>query len=169
VRLRGERVEVTRLVTRGREIVYIMLALLLAACGGRKATMTPEPGPPRLAREQAVDLAWAALEPNTASHNRANWRVVEARQVLGKSVAEQFEGWVFYGNCGGPEPPPNREIEPSETCWYVQMEPQPATPSGPSLSPTAPPLVPEPFIVRAAFLIDDCGQVIARTLACVVY
>jgi hypothetical protein len=84
-------------------------------------------------------------------------------------VAKEFEGWVCYGYCGGPAPPPNGEIEPSGRYWYVEMKPQPATPSGPSMSPTAPPLVPEPFMFQALFLIDDGGQVIARALVCVVY
>jgi hypothetical protein len=147
-----------------------ILCLALAACGaGTEATATPEPGPPTLHRDEVVELAWQALEPNTASHDRANWAVVEVRTASGGSVAEEFEGWTFHGACGGPAPPPNREIEPSETYWYVQMQPQPATPSGPSMSPTAPPLVPEPYMFRALFLIDDGGQVVARMLACVVY
>ena len=75
----------------------------------------------------------------------------------------------FYGACGGPAPPPNGRIEPSDAYWYVELRPQPATPSGPSMSPTAPPLVPEPFMYRALFLIDEGGQVVARMLACVVY
>jgi hypothetical protein len=151
-------------------VLALALMLMLAACGaGTETTATPEPGPPALHRDQAVELAWQALEPNTASHDRANWAVVEARAVSGRSVAKEFEGWVFYGYCGGPAPPPNGEIEPSERYWYVEMKPQPATPSGPSMSPTAPPLVPEPFMVQALFLIDESGQVIARVLVCVVY
>jgi hypothetical protein len=84
-------------------------------------------------------------------------------------VAEEFEGRVSYKYCGGPEPPPNGEIDPSQTYWYVEMRPQPATPSGQSMSPTAPPLVPEPFLRQALFLIDENGEVVARVLACVVY
>jgi len=152
-----------------RATVYIVLLSLLVACGRATATATPEAGPPRLHWTQAEDLAWQALEPNTASHDRANWEVVEVREALGSSVTDEFEGWVFYGAYGGPAPSPNSPIGPSETYWYVVMEPQPATPSGPSLSPTAPPLVPEPFIARAAFLLDEYGRVIARALTCIVY
>jgi hypothetical protein len=151
-------------------VLGLAALLLLAGCGsGTEPTATPEPGPPRLDRPQAVDLAWAALEPNTSSHNRANWEVLEVRQVPGASVAAEFEGWSFSGACRGPAPPPNGAIDPSETYWYVKMQPQPATPSGPSMSPTAPPLVPEPFMTWAVFLLDDYEQVIARVLACVVY
>ena len=148
-----------------RAVLAISLILVLAACGGG----TDTPGLPALDRDRASDIAWEALEPNTASHNRANWAVVEVQRVSGRSVTEEFEGWTFHGACGGPAPPPNGEIEPSETYWYVKMKPQPATPSGPSMSPTAPPLVPEPFMAWALLLIDDSGQVIARALACVIY
>ena len=41
----------------------------------------------------------------------------------------------------GPEPLPNGEIDPLESYWYVELKPAPAVPSGPSMSPTAPPLV----------------------------
>lgn len=143
-------------------VLALALILVLTACRGGTSM-------PALDPDRASDIAWEALEPNTASHNRANWAVVEVRTASGRSVAEEFEGRVFYGYCGGPAPPPNGEIEPAETYWLVEMKPQPATPSGAPKSPTAPPLVPEPFMARALFLIDDSGQVIARMLACVVY
>ena len=143
-------------------LLAVILICVLAACG-------TGPGTADLDQDRAGEIAWQALEPNTASHNRANWAVVEALRTSGRSVAEEFEGWVFYGYCGGPEPPPNGEIAPSETYWYVEMRPQPSTPSGSPKSPTAPPLVPEPFMYRALFLIDESGQVVARMLACVVY
>ena len=139
-----------------------LVALLLAACGGGTST-------PSLNRDRASEIAWQALEPNTASHSRANWTVMEVQTVSGQNVAEEFEGWVYHAACGGPAPPPNSEIEPSQTYWFVELRPRPATPSGPSMSPTAPPLVPEPFIQRALILLDESGQVEARMLACVVY
>lgn len=134
-----------------RTVVLILtLTLLLAACGGATD------------RTRAVEVAWAALEPNSASHDRANWTVVQARQTLGWTVAKEFEQWVFFGNCGGPEPPRNHPVDPWATYWYVRMEPLPATPTG--VSPR-----PEPAIARASFLIDDGGQVIARALICIWY
>ena len=148
-------------------LALAMILVLLAACGA--GTETPEPGPPDLDRAQAVEVAWAALEPNTASHNRANWRVVEARQVEGRSVAEEFEKWAFLGACGGPAPPPNRTIEDGERYWYAAFEPLLARPSGPSPDPKGPPQVPEASIGRAAFLLDEYGQVIARMFRCVLY
>ena len=153
-----------------RLILALALVLVLAACGtATEAPGSPEPGPPAIERDQVIELAWEALEPNTRSHDRANWTVVEVQTVSGRSVAEEFKGWTYHGACGGPEPPPSGEIDPSESYWYVEFRPAPATPSGPSMSPTAPPLVPEPFMHQALFLIDDGGQVIARMLACVVY
>jgi hypothetical protein len=147
-----------------------LVALLLAACGAApEPSATPEPGPPGLDPDSASSIAWGALEPNTRSHDRANWTLVEIQTVSGRSVAEEFEGWTYHGACGGPEPPPNGKIDPEQTYWFVEYRPAPATPSGPSMSPTAPPLVPEPFMHRALFLIDGSGQVMARMLACIVY
>ena len=156
---------------RANLLAVLVAALLnLAACASiPEPPATTELGPPGLNRDSASNIAWEALEPNTRSHDRANWTVVGVRRVSGQSVAEEFEAEVIYGYCGGPEPPLNGEIEPSETYWYVEMRPQPATPRGQSMSPTAPPLVPEPFVQRALFLIDERGEVIARMLACVVY
>ena len=148
----------------------MVLILLLAACSAGTGTPgSPELGPPDLDQDRASDIAWEALEPNTRSRDRANWAVLEVRAVSGQSAAEESEEWTYHGACGGPEPPPNGEIDPSKNYWYVEFRPAPATPSGPSMSPTAPPLVPEPFMHRALFLIDESGRVVARMLACVVY
>ena len=147
-----------------QKLVLPALALIfvLAACGSGTSM-------PALDRDRVGDIAWEALEPNTISHDRANWAVVEVRTAPGRSVAEEFEGRGFDGSCWGPAPPPNGKIKPAETYWYVKMKPHPATPNRPTVSPTAPPSVPEPFMAWAIFLIDDNGQVVARMLACVVY
>jgi hypothetical protein len=52
-----------------------------------------------LTEQQALDAAWKALEPNVASHNRANWRVSDVRLADGHKVANLFEG------------------EPAPGCW----------------------------------------------------
>jgi hypothetical protein len=121
--------------------------------------------------EEVRALAWQALEPNTSSHDLANWDVLEVRQVTGQEVAGEFEGDPAYG-CPGPTPVPNAAIAASPTYWYVQFQKRPATPPAGAtpLSPTAPPNVPEPFLYQARFLLDpDSGQVVARMLLCVIY
>ena len=175
--------------TMPRAVLALVLVLVLAGCGAGTKTPGPRtldwdqagdvtsealephtasPGLPALDRDGAGDVAWEALEPNTTSHDRANWAVVAVRQVSGREVAEEFEGWTF-GLCRGPAPPPNGDISSTGRYWFVEMKPLPATPGRPPLSPTDVPSVPEPFMPRALLLIDDSGQVIARMLACVVY
>jgi hypothetical protein len=143
-------------------LVIVVLALALAACSGQT-----EP----LSEQQVRDAAWEALEPNTSSHNRANWEVAEVRHMVGREVVEQFEGKPPSG-CPGPTPLANGTISPSGAYWYVHLKRRPATPwprEG-TISPTAPPAVPEPFMYQAMFLIDPAGgQVVARKLYCVIY
>jgi hypothetical protein len=143
-------------------LVIAVLALALAACSG-----PTEP----LSEQQVLDVAWEALEPNTSSHDRANWEGAEVRHVAGREVAEQFEGRPAPG-CPGPTPPANGAISPSGAYWYVHLKRRPATPvpqTG-TIPPTAPPVVPEPFMYQAMFLIDPAaGQVVARKLYCVIY
>jgi WD40 repeat protein len=133
-----------------------------------------ESGPPvsnLVNRQQLMDLAWAALDPNTSSHNQADWEVVEVRQATGHEVSGYFSAEPELA-CPGPEPPANKLIDPSTTYGFVDMRPWPATPVSPDppISPTAPPNVPEPFLQRALFLLDlDSGQIIARALSCIIY
>ncbi len=144
---------------RARVAALGLCALLaLSACGGGGD-----------ARARAQDAAWNALEPNTSSHDRANWLVVTVEQTTGRAVAERFSGRVAPG-CPGPEPPANQAIDPGAAYWYVVFQPKPATPSGTPLSPTAPPFVPEPSVREAQFLVAaDGGTVVARHVACVIY
>ena len=143
-------------------LVIVVLALALAACSGPTGL---------LSEQQVLDATWEALEPNTSSHNLANWEFAEVRQVVGREVVEQFEGEPAPG-CPGPTPPANGAISPSGGYWYVHLKRRPATPwprEG-TISPTAPPAVPEPFMYQAMFLIDPAdGQVVARKLYCVIY
>jgi hypothetical protein len=153
--------------------IIALLALALSACGGQ--TATPDSVAP-LDREsldprQAFDLAWAALEPNTSSHDPANWELAEVRRVSGQEVAAEFgDEQPGYG-CPGPTPQPNRPVKASGAYWYVTLKRRPATPPPdvPTISPTAPPLVPEPFIYQAFFLVDAEGEIVARKLFCVIY
>jgi hypothetical protein len=136
-----------------------ILALALVACGA-----------PKLTEQQAVDTAWQALAPNTSSGERVNWQVVAVEQVKGQDVAEKFAGEPSLGCWRGPTPVPNGEIRSAADYWYVELMPQPATPlPAATISPTAPPLIPEPFLRQALFLVDSDGQVIARKLYCVIY
>ena len=119
-----------------------------------------------------LDFVWDALEPNTSSHDRTNWDVVEVSQVMGEQVVERFEGEAAPGCWAGPEPPENDDIKSGQTYWYVQMKPKPATPvpQQGTPSPTAPPIIPEPFLRDAYFLVDSqSGAIVARRLICVIY
>jgi hypothetical protein len=146
------------------------LALVLVAC---QLLVPPTPAPEgSIGEQQALDAAWNALEPNTSSHDRANWEVVEVRQVTGQEVVQEFAGEPAPGCWKGPTPPANETIDPSGTYWYVEMKPRPATPipQKRTVSPTEPPFIPEPFTRGAQFLIDVAnGQVVARKLHCVIY
>lgn len=122
--------------------------------------------------DQIVDIVWAALEPNTSSHNQSNWEVVEAQLLNGGIEVERFVGDPAPGCWSGPEPPENESIGSNKIYWLVFMVPKPATPKPfyGTPSPTAPPFVPEPFLKEAYFLIDpETGGIVARKLLCVIY
>lgn len=161
--------------------LLVTIILLLSAC----ATATPvaDPGislPLRvgtanaastLSQEQVRELAWQALDPNTSSHDPANWDVIDLRQVEGREIAKEFEGQPATG-CPGPTPLPNAPVDAIESYWLVQFQKRPVSPptDATPLSVTAPPNVPEPFMYQAFFLIDPgSGQVVARRLICVIY
>ena len=145
------------------------LALVLTACSVRPATQTPA-----LSEQQVISIVWAALEPNTSSHNQANWEVISVQSVIGQEVQDVFEGEPVPGSCApGPTPPDNAIITPNGSYWYVQMKPRPATPQAwptEQFSPTAPPRVPEPSVFEAHFLVDgNTGEIVGRKLYCVIY
>jgi hypothetical protein len=143
-------------------LAIVLLAFALAACSGQ--AVLPTEG-------QVLDVAWQALEPNTSSHSRANWQVAEVRQVAGREVAEQFEGEPAPA-CPGPKPPANGAVRRSGIYWYVELKPRLVTPvpQEGTVSPTAPPAIPESFTRRALFLVDAAGgRVVARKLYCVIY
>jgi hypothetical protein len=141
-------------------LIGLLTIVILAACGGSAS----------LTEQQAVDAAWDVLAPNTSSGDRANWQVVDVRQVKGRDVADEFAGEPSLGCWKGPTPMPNGAIQPNGDYWYVEMSPKPATPlPRPTISPTAPPSIPEPFLRQALFLLDTGGKVVARKLYCVIY
>lgn len=153
-----------------RCLALIILAWLLASC--QIPTGLPASPSGGVGEQQAVDVAWTTLEPNTSSRNRANWEVVAVRRVTGQEVAQEFEGEVAPGCWKGPTPPANSPIDPAGDYWYVEMRPLPATsvPQNRPVSPTEPPAIPEPFVRGARFLVDVAsGQVVARKLHCVIY
>ena len=140
--------------------LVIVLTLGLVGCANKKVIPI---------EQQVRDLAWQALEPNTASHNRAAWGFIEIKQVVGRDISGQFRDEYFYGYLQGPTIVPNSKIDPSGVYWYVHLEPRPATPlpQQRNMSITEVPLIPEPFIYKAFFLIDVTdGKVVARNLYC---
>jgi hypothetical protein len=131
------------------------------------------PNDASLTEQQAIDIAWEALEPNTSSHDRAAWEVTGADRVTGREVRDLFDDEPVPGRCApGPTPVSNQRIARDGRYWYVRLEPRPATPAPQPTeyySPTAPANVPEPFVYEAHFLIDaGTGQVVARRLHCVI-
>jgi hypothetical protein len=149
--------------TLGLSLALVVTVVTLTACTSDVET---------LGEQQVVDAAWEALKPNTSSHDRTNWSVVEADEVTGSQVAAQFEGEAALGCWKGPTPVPNQLIRDSGSYWYVQMAPHPVTrdPRYTPISPTAPPPIPEPFLREARFLIDaQDGSIVARKLFCVIY
>jgi len=126
---------------------------------------------PRLGQDQAVDIAWDALRPNTTSKKSDNWQVSEARRVTGREVVGEFAD-ARFNNCPGPLPPENKAIKASSEYWYIKVVPVPVTPmpQGEDISTTSPPLIPEPFINEVLMLIDAfSGQVAARKFTCIAY
>jgi hypothetical protein len=151
-------------------IILLFLCLFAVACASGQDSGGGQGA--EIGEQQAIDAAWKAFEPNTSSHRRSNWSVIEARQVRGRDVADQFAGEPAPGCWVGPTPQPNGDIDSSETYWYVQWRARPVTPPRPTgtVPPTAPPAIPEAFVREARFLLDSRdGQVVARKIFCVIY
>jgi hypothetical protein len=143
----------------------VCLCLVVTACAAQADSIS---------EQEAADIAWQALEPNTSSHNRGAWEILDAHLVTGQDVQGQFEGEPVPGGCApGPTPPENATVTDDVTYWYVQFKRRPATPlpePTEQYSPTAPPLVPEPFVYEAYFLLDAVtGDIVARKISCVIY
>lgn len=125
-----------------------------------------------LSEKQVVDIVWLALEPNTSSHDRAAWEIVTVQEVTGQEIQDLFDGAYIYCEFG-PEPKNNEQISLDKSYLYIQMKPRSATPQPQPTefySPTAPPKIPEPFIIEVHFLVDGrTGQIVARNFHCIMY
>jgi hypothetical protein len=141
-------------------ILVLLLAGLLTACVEQSRA---------LRQQDAIELAWKTLDPNTISHNREDWEIHEAAMVYGKDVVNVFANGHTIKECPGPEIPENLPIKTSSQYWYILVVPHPQAmrplpaPNSATLAPT----VPEPNFQEAAFLIDIYdGNVVARKLIC---
>lgn len=148
-------------------IPLLILSVSLVAC---------RPGGPPAAPAD-IDgwgtLAWADLEPRTSSGDLANWQLIEVEQLRGADAAGQFEGEIAPGCWRGPTPQPNQTIHAAQSYWLVHMRPKPATaepwPHDGTPPATAPPMIPEPFLREAFYLMNEDGHIIARKFVCVIY
>jgi hypothetical protein len=139
--------------------LLLLIATILAACN----TQTQ-----RLGQQQALEIAWKALDPNTISHDVESWEIDEARKVVGGAVVSEFS-IPSKQNCPGPRPPDNQPIKVSSEYWYVRVLPHPQVlrPQKDIAAPSSMPIIPEPNIQSAIFLIEMYnGEVVARKLTC---
>jgi hypothetical protein len=125
--------------------------------------------PPRLNQEQALDIAWQALQPNTTDQNRGDWDIIEVKRVAGGEVVQEF-ALSRSNNCPGPVPPDNQAIKNTSEYWYIKTLPHAlvaAARKGTITATSDQKLQPTPAVYEAVFLIDVYGgQVVARKLTC---
>jgi hypothetical protein len=141
--------------------LLLLVCLLLCACTSRK---------PGIPQQKAEALAWQALQPYTSSKNRANWNVYETRFVRGDTLPFTLQNKrdetcfrMYFSQLPSPE-----NIQSTIEYWLIEFVTRPATPQGTPYSVTAPPNIPEPFIISATLLIDATnGEVAAFRLSCV--
>ena len=139
--------------------LIIVFIATLTACQPRSAN---------LGQQEALNIAWKNLEPNTSSHNRDYWEIHDARKVYGKDIVKEFTS-THPARCQGPEFPENMPIKISSEYWYIKVAPHPEVRV--KVLETSQPkyvqVVPEPNILDATFLIDMYdGEVIAQTMTC---
>jgi hypothetical protein len=142
----------------------IILLLLLIASTVAACTHQNE----HLGQQQALEIAWKALDPNTLSHDIESWEINEARKVAGGEIVSEFS-IPTKENCPGPRAPDNQPIKVSTEYWYIKVLPHPQVwrPQKDTAAPSSMPIVPEPNIKSAIFLIDIYnGEVVARKLSC---
>jgi hypothetical protein len=121
-----------------------------------------------LGQQEALEIAWDTLDPNTQAHNRDDWEIHKAQITFGQDVVAEFMD-MRYSNCPGPAVPENMPIKASSKYWYIKVVPHPEALRRDESTDSAElvPVIPEPKITEASFLIDIySGQVIARHLVC---
>lgn len=121
-----------------------------------------------LGQQEALEIAWDTLKPNTESHNRDDWEIHQAQVIYGQDVISEFMDMRF-SNCPGPAIPENKPIKGSSKYWYIKVVPHPEAMRRDKSTDSAElvPVVPEPKIQEASFLVDIySGEVIARHLVC---
>jgi len=121
-----------------------------------------------LGQQQALEIAWKALDPNTISHDTGIWEINEVKKVEGGEVVSEFS-MPTRENCPGPKPPDNQPIKVSSEYWYIKVLPHPdeLRSQKDTAAPNTMAIAPEPNIKTAVFLIDMySGEVIARKLTC---
>jgi hypothetical protein len=139
--------------------LLLMITTMQVACNNQNQ---------RLGQQQALQIAWKALDPNTLSHDSESWEINEARKVVGGEIVSEFS-LPSKNNCPGPSLPDNQPIKVSSEYWYIKVLPHPQVwrPQKDTAAPSSMPIVPEPSIQSAIFLIDIYnGEVIARKLTC---
>lgn len=156
------------------QILISIILIVLAGCLPAPSSTPALPSPVPLGEQQVIDIVWQAFDPNTSSHDRTAWDIIEVRSVTGQEVQDLFKGdTILCGYVPGPTPPANASLVPDGSYWYVVIRRHPVTPQPwPTelYSPTAPPRIPEPFTYEANFLVDAItGQVVARRIFCVIY
>lgn len=140
-------------------ILLLMIAIVQVACTNQNQ---------HLGQQQALEIAWKALEPNTDSHDIGSWEMNEARKVAGGEIVNEF-AMPSRENCPGPKPPDNQPIKVSSEYWYIKVIPTTQEPLAQmdTAAPGSLSIVTEPKIKAAIFLIDlYSGEVVARKLTC---
>lgn len=145
-----------------RHLLLLIAPFLLASCIKQL---------PAVNRQQAIDIAWVTLEPNTDTHLRKNWEILDAKKVQGGEVVSEFIS-TRMSQCPGRMVPENLPIKVSSEYWYIKVSPneeisQPITDSPSTSTQTA---ILENQISEAMFLIDSFGgSVVAQKLICQAY
>ncbi len=158
------------------QILISIILIVLAGCLPAPSSTPALPSPLPLDEQQVINIVWQAFDPNTSSHDQTAWDIIEVRNVTGQEVQDLFKGDTFHLVCTpGPTPPANASIVPDGSYWYVEILRHPVTPRPMPTelySPTARPIIPEPYVYEAHFLVDAItGQVVARKISifCVIY